>query len=177
LTDKRLRQTVEIAERYADGLAGRAEAEAAANVAFALHRDAEHDSTYFWLTNLTCIAAYPRNDRFNDWKAPNSLRALRIANPELPVLWMRDIFGNPFRPTALDSAWLTWDGDTIPKLARGIYDKHRLPQGTLDNTRLAVLADALEEAGCTNPDILDHCRKPGEHVRGCWVVDLLLGKE
>ena len=55
------------------------------------------------------------------------------------------------------------------KFARSIYDNG-------DFGCLAVLADALEEAGCTNSDILDHCRKPGEHVRGCWVVDLVLGK-
>jgi hypothetical protein len=42
---------------------------------------------------------------------------------------------------------------------------------------MGVLADALEEAGCDNADVLDHCRKPGEHVRGCWVIDHLLGKE
>ena len=52
-----------------------------------------------------------------------------------------------------------------------------MPAGTLDNTRLAVLADALEEAGCTEADILGHLRGPGPHVRGCWVVDLILGKE
>jgi hypothetical protein len=76
-----------------------------------------------------------------------------------------------------DTAWLTWNGGIVPKLAAAIYEERELPQGTLDNTRLAVLADAPEEAGYTNGDILDHCRKPGTHVRGCWVVDLLLGKE
>jgi len=52
-----------------------------------------------------------------------------------------------------------------------------MPEVTLDTARLAVLADALEEAGCDNADILAHCRGPGPHVRGCWVVDLLSGKE
>ena len=50
-------------------------------------------------------------------------------------------------------------------------------QGILNADDFAVLADALEEAGCTNPEILSHCRSSGEHVRGCWVVDLILGKE
>jgi hypothetical protein len=90
--------------------------------------------------------------------------------------FLRDIFGNPFRPVAVDPHWLSWSGGTITKLAQEIYDERCLPQGTLDNNRLAVLADALEEAGCTNADILDHCRHPGGHVRGCWVVDLCLGK-
>jgi hypothetical protein len=88
----------------------------------------------------------------------------------------RDIFGNPFRPTSLDPAWLTWHDGTIPKLAQTLYEDRALPSGHLDNHLLAVLADALEDAGCSDPDILHHCRGPGPHVRGCWVVDLLLGK-
>ena len=82
---------------------------------------------------------------------------------------VRDIFGNPFRPVAADPAWLAWNHGTVPAIARHVYDDrafHDLP----------ILADALEDAGCTNADLLDHCRGPGPHVRGCWAVDLLLGK-
>jgi hypothetical protein len=61
-------------------------------------------------------------------------------------------------------------------MAVHIYDHRRLPEGALDGASLAVLADALDEAGCTDPDIPAHCRQPGPHVRGCWVIDLLLGK-
>ena len=61
-------------------------------------------------------------------------------------------------------------------LAQAAYDERELPAGTLDTTRLAVLADALEEAGCVQADILGHLRGPGPHVRGCWAVDLLLRK-
>jgi len=86
---------------------------------------------------------------------------------------LHDIFGNPFRPTALDPAWRT---PTVTALATAAYEDRHLPAGMLDADRLAVLADALEEAGCDNADILDHCRDGGPHVRGCWVVDLLLGK-
>jgi hypothetical protein len=57
-----------------------------------------------------------------------------------------------------------------------IYDARDLPSGHLDAHRLAVLADALTDAGCTDQNILAHCRGPGPHVRGCWVIDLLLGK-
>jgi hypothetical protein len=64
----------------------------------------------------------------------------------------------------------------VVRLAQAAYEERQMPAGTLDNTRLAVLADALEEAGCDNADILAHCRSGGEHVRGCWVVDLILGK-
>jgi hypothetical protein len=78
----------------------------------------------------------------------------------------RDIFGNPFRPVTVDPSWLTSD---VRALAGGIYEER-----TFD--RMPILADALQDAGCDNEDILNHCRQPGEHVRGCWVVDLLLGK-
>jgi hypothetical protein len=89
---------------------------------------------------------------------------------------LRDLFGNPFRPVSLAPAWLTWHDGTVPKLAQTIYDDRDLPSGHLDRSRLAVLADALEDAGCDDTDILSHCRSDGPHVRGCWVVDLLLGK-
>jgi hypothetical protein len=71
---------------------------------------------------------------------------------------------------AVGPSWLAWNDGTVVKLAQGIYDDRAFD-------RLPVLADALEEAGCDDADILDHCRRPGEHVRGCWVVDLLLGKK
>jgi hypothetical protein len=81
---------------------------------------------------------------------------------------LRDIFGNPFRPVTADPAWLT---STVVALARGIYDERALD-------RMPILADALQDAGCDHADLLDHCRDPhAAHVRGCWVVDLLLGKE
>jgi hypothetical protein len=79
---------------------------------------------------------------------------------------VRCIFGNPFRPATLDPAWRT---DTVVALARGIYDDRAFD-------RLPILADALQDAGCDNDDILNHCRDAGPHARGCWVVDLVLGK-
>jgi hypothetical protein len=91
---------------------------------------------------------------------------------------LRDIFGSPFRATpAVDPAWLGWRDGAVSRLARAAYDDRRLPEGTLDSARLAVLADALEDAGCTDPVLLGHLRGPGPHVRGCWAVDLVLGKE
>jgi hypothetical protein len=89
---------------------------------------------------------------------------------------LRDLF-SPFHAAgAVDPAWLDWQGGTVVNLAQADYEERHLPSGHLDLARLAVLADALEEAGCTNADILRHCREPVDHVRGCWVVDLLLGK-
>ena len=86
---------------------------------------------------------------------------------------LHDIFGNPFLPVTFDSAWRT---STAMSLATAIYEDRLMPSALFDNLRMAVLGDALEEAGCTDADILQHCRGPGPHVRGCWVVDLLLGK-
>ena len=83
---------------------------------------------------------------------------------------LRDAIGNPFRSAAADSACLAWNDGAIRKMSQSIYDARAFD-------RLPLLADALEDAGCTDADILSHCRSGGEHVRGCWVVDLLLGKE
>jgi hypothetical protein len=80
---------------------------------------------------------------------------------------LRDIFGNPYRrPPAVAGAWRT---STAAALARRMYD-------TRDFSAMPILADALQDAGCESAEILDHCRGPGPHVRGCWVVDLVLGK-
>jgi hypothetical protein len=82
---------------------------------------------------------------------------------------LHDIFGN-FRPVSIDPAWLAWNDAALVKLAQAIYDDRAF-------NPLSVLADALQEAGCDIPEILGHCRGPGPHVRGCWVIDLVLGKE
>ena len=89
--------------------------------------------------------------------------------PQMPgsASIFREVFGNPFRPVTTDPSWLT---ETVVSLATGIYAERAFD-------RMPILADALEEAGCDHTDILTHCRGDGPHVRGCWVVDLLLGKE
>jgi hypothetical protein len=86
------------------------------------------------------------------------------ARIQAPLL--RDIVGNPFRPVSFDPVWRT---DTTVSLAKHVY-------GSRDFSAMPILADALQDAGCDSPDILSHCRGPGPHVRGCWVVDLVLGK-
>ncbi len=88
----------------------------------------------------------------------------------------RDIFGNPFRPSTADPSWLAWNGGPVVQLAQSAYAERELPSGHLDSARLGLLADMLEDAGCTNPDLLGHLRGPGPHVRGCWAVDVLLGR-
>jgi hypothetical protein len=82
------------------------------------------------------------------------------------VKLVHDIFGNPFRPTTIDPSWLT---STVLALATGIYEDKAFD-------RMPILADALQDAGCDNDEILNHCRQPGEHCRGCWCVDLVLGR-
>jgi hypothetical protein len=90
---------------------------------------------------------------------------------------LRDLFGPlPFREVRIDPGWLAWYDGAVRKLAQVIYDERILPEGLLDQSRLAILADALEEAGCDNEEILAHCRSRSDHVRGCWLIDLILGK-
>jgi hypothetical protein len=86
---------------------------------------------------------------------------------------LRDLFGNPFREAKWVAAWRT---PPLLSLAQAAYDERVLPSGTFDLPRLAVLSDALEESGCADEAVLNHLRSPAPHVRGCWVIDLLLGK-
>ena len=98
---------------------------------------------------------------FEGWKTPSE-RARLMAG------LLRDIVGNPFRPVTFDPAWRTSDALI---LSQQMYESR-------DFGAMPILADALQEAGCEHPDILTHCRDASlTHVRGCWVVDLLLGKE
>jgi hypothetical protein len=85
---------------------------------------------------------------------------------------LRDVFGDPFRSPAPppSAAWLAWNDGAVPALAKGIYEDRAFD-------RMPILADALEEAGCAaDGDLLSHLRSPGPHVRGCWALDLVLGK-
>jgi hypothetical protein len=104
---------------------------------------------------------------------------MRVVRPDGPgqeglVGSLRCLFGSPFRRAALEPSWLAWNDGTVVRLAHSAYEERSLPEGTLNLVRLAVLADALEDAGCADPNILAHLRGPRPHVRGCWVVDLLL---
>ena len=94
-----------------------------------------------------------------------TLREVETPPGELARL-LRDIFGNPFRPVTFSPQWRT---DTVLALAGQMYESR-------DFGAMPILADALQDAGCDDEDILLHCRGPGPHVRGCWVVDLVLGK-
>jgi hypothetical protein len=103
----------------------------------------------------------------NPFRWPTPIPAAVMAERTVQSDLIQDIFGNPFRPILLNPAWLT---STVQALSRGIYKENAFD-------RLPILADALQDAGCESDEILDHCRQHEEHVRGCWVVDLLLDKD
>ena len=146
--DEPSRRAVLVLERFADGLATRID-----------------------LTAATERAAWEALARTPvGW-----MRAAWEASKTESSDFLREIY-NSHRRLVLDPAVLAWNDAAVVRLAQAAYEERHLPEGTLDTGRLAVLADALEEAGCTDADILSHLRGPGPHVRGCWVLDLCLGK-
>jgi hypothetical protein len=165
LTRPASRAAVEMAERFADGLASSAELRAAREEA---NRDYELGE---WAVLAAASCADDQNGDFYDHAMHCAAIVVddRSDGPEAAAQadLIRDIFGNPFRPVTVNPAWRTAN---VSALAQAIYDDRAFD-------RLPILADALEDAGCDNADILNHCRQPGEHVRGCWVVDWILGKE
>jgi hypothetical protein len=186
LTDSRCRDAVEAAERVAEGItdtstlipyyeaARQGCEELTANREWPFSRELVRRVFAYWhvlwaarngtgdpgyCARLQLAAMNANPQGLNEWTSD-----LQFEND---VALMREIFGNPFRSASLDPSWLS---STVGALAQSIYNDRAFD-------RLPILADALEEAGCTSPEILAHCRGPGPHVRGCWVVDLVLGKE
>ena len=176
VTDERSRKVVEVAEEYADGsvdrerlVAARDKArevkgifsspsqtpfQRAANAAFDATRDTGSSASNNAPSEAARALNFEDHNRFEEGERRQQAVLLRC------------IFGNPCRPVFLDSAWLT---PSVVSLAQTIYDNRSFD-------RMPILGDALEETGCNNTCILDHCRSQTEHVRGCWVVDALLGK-
>ena len=105
-------------------------------------------------------------------KLPSSAKKDQCVQFQLAAV--HEIFGNPFRPVTVAPAWRS---PSVLALAQAAYDERLMPSGGLDPSRLGILSDALEEAGCTAPEVLGHLRSPGPHVRGCWLLDLLLNRE
>ena len=121
-----------------------------------------------WTSNeIRSLFADREEEKFetDDEQYDAYFRGQAVGNSLLANL-LRDIFGNPFRPVAVDPAWLT---ETAVGIARGIYEDRAFE-------RMPILADALQDAGCEDAEVLSHCREPGTHVRGCWVVELMLGR-
>jgi hypothetical protein len=198
LIDRRSRVYIEVSERYADNKATSNEL-LVAHAASEVHQQAVYNSlegfaasaAHYVSADLGEYLRHRTEPRGSNWtiepqpeivavnaaeaaaytKAENNQYAtfdadLRTEYAGQTAL-LRCIIGNPFRPVTLSPAWQTAN---VIALAQAIYDERAFD-------RMPILGDALEEAGCDNADILNHCRQPGEHVRGCWVIDLLLGKE
>jgi hypothetical protein len=110
----------------------------------------------------------PPDDENQAWQI--RYRAAQERERVYQASFLRDIFGNPFRPVTLAVAHRT---PSVVSLARAAHDERQEPSGEFDPHRLAVLADALEETGASG-DLVAHLRFPGPHVRGCFAVDLCL---
>jgi hypothetical protein len=186
LVDDRSKEAVEIAEQYADGSATREDLIAVRRKADAAYQWArkQHGPAAFRLFGAAHLALQatsvarklrfdPREDEFLRGAQERKEKAERKARCDL----IRDLVASPSRCVELDAARLAWKKGLIVSLAQTAYDQRILPAGTLSNERLAILADALEEAGCTTQEILSHLRRGGDHVRGCWAVDLILSKD
>ncbi|VTU01900.1 Uncharacterized protein OS=Sorangium cellulosum (strain So ce56) GN=sce5710 PE=4 SV=1 [Gemmataceae bacterium] len=174
-----LRRGVEAAELHADGLLNK-RALAAAREAVDRHTGAQdardfHALAVKWALERhrqfpLCSSQYASealaaSGRRKFWSAAYQ-RAVAAEQAEQVVL-LRDVVGNPFRPVAFAAEWRT---STAVALAQEMYESR-------DFGAMPILADALQDAGCDSGDVLDHCRAAAPHVRGCWVVDLVLGKE
>jgi hypothetical protein len=116
------------------------------------------------VTVVDMLTASEAHRRWYDWGS--ALEADFRIEAEQQTILARDIFVAPFRSVTVDPAWLT---STVVALAEGIYTDCAFD-------RLPILADALEEAGCGDHGVLSHCREGGQHVRGCWLVDMVLKK-
>jgi hypothetical protein len=171
LRDDRSRTAVEVAERYADGLTTRQELGVACNAA---NRNTSGAAIRRAVLVTAARVVRPRVAAvYASHIAGNAERDERAAQAAL----LRDLYGLlPFHPVSANLALLSWGGGTVRRLAEAAYKHRLLPDGTLDRNRLAVLADALEEASCTDAELLAHLRSPGPHVRGCFALDAVLGK-
>jgi hypothetical protein len=176
-------RAVLVAERFADGEATLQEMTESCEAVRAITdpgwqsfrngHDSRLESTRRTLCALTATAdAASEELRFGS--GPNVAYALgtyqsaaSLAEFARQASFLRCLVGEAFGPPVIVSEWRT---TTAVALAAHVYDSR-------DFSVLPILADALEDAGCDNTDVFDHCRGPGPHVRGCWVVDALLGKE
>jgi hypothetical protein len=189
LEDERSRRAVAIAERFADGAASQDERKAARQAALeatqgrgcptaawaaqraAARSPVDGDGVAAHAAHAMAQRAYNKTwaEGRRDDAEPDRVTAFAEQRREQARL-LRDIVGPlPYRTVTVEPSWLTWNHRTVPAIARHCYEERAFDA-------LPILADALEDAGCTDAEILRHCRSGGPHARGCWVVDLLLGK-
>jgi hypothetical protein len=193
MDDPRCGAAVEVGERLADGLVSPAEQEAVRAAAQAVCRDYAYTRNHYTPAVHAARSAYHvvSSSRFSvRMCASAAVEAVTYtgkpiqadaplcrgnfpptAEPAAQCALLRDLSGRLRRPSLhLTGPVLGWGNGAARKVAEGIYRDH-------DWGDLPIVADALEEGGCEDQDILSHLRGPGPHVRGCWVVDLILGKE
>lgn len=177
--DERFRQAVKVTEQYADGQTTKAALKRARQaVRAARHELPANDVEVHGQWSVYWLAEVAASENAYGGVGDEMHRLAGQGILDLPTTTrtsicsvLRCIFGPlPFRSIPLDRAISRWNGGKVATLAQGIYDGQEFD-------RLLILADALEEAGCTDPDILRHSRGPGPHACGCWPVDLILGKE
>lgn len=178
LLDCRSHRAVNVAEMHALGKTTRKElavAERAARTATRETRAAEGATGNYFLAVAASVSAtlFPPERAAAEaaWFAVSGMGSWGARQEEqlAQVSILKEVFGNPFCPVVVDPAWLRWNNATVPKLAKAICDGWSFQD-------LPILADALEDAGCQNEAILDHCRQSSDHACGCWVLALFLGK-
>lgn len=194
LSDKRSLTAIAVAERYADGNASDNELHIAHESASTARRQAydvlaekeervrrESGDVYRnmakvstgldWAVVQVADPVAWKAAESVSWMAatPRGVGSVTGAEYPLQANLIRDIFGNPFHHVTVDPVWLTWNNGAVPTLAQSIYENRTFE-------RLPDLAGVLEAAGCRDTGILAHCRHAGPHVRGCWMVDAILGK-
>jgi hypothetical protein len=139
------------------------------------HADGEASAQEWAAAQAFCWTVVGFESRLAAWNVVEAQRAVGEKewfhkSRQISIL-LRDVF-NPFRPPGPIAA-----SELVVRLAQAAYSEHLLPSGELDPQRLAVLSDALEEAGDVDADLVAHLRGPGPHTRGCWLIDLLLGRQ
>jgi hypothetical protein len=180
LSDPRSRRALMVAEQHADGRAGdeaisaaREEADqAVSDIEDATDEGSDGRLYEAALSALWSVIPAVTDDGFVELASHAAFYALGSttepsAEAEVQGRMLCDIMDKPPRLSFADPSWLT---PNVVGVAKGIYEDRAFD-------RLPILADALMDAGCFDADILEHCRETGEHVRGCWVVDLVLGME
>lgn len=175
-SDRRLQNAINLAERLADGGVKEAErlaTETAADHAAQEDPDVGDLNTYLLIPRSVVAVRYDIDAAASDVAGivhASQYSEVSFDGIEAEVQTdqadvLREMFGNPFRHVVFAPSWRT---SAVLALARSMYDSH-------DFTLAPVLADALEEAGCGDAQVLEHLRGGGPHVRGCWCVDGVLG--
>ncbi len=181
LLDQRCVGALDVAERFADGRASPADLAAARSAAYDVYY--ECDDSEGRESAADAVESACASEDLEEYVHHAMWVVLNLAGIGMPrplmkakrrlvklafVQLLRDVIGDPFRPVIVEPSWLKWENGTVVKMAQHIYDYRQF-------SLLPVLSDALEEAGCCEEQIIKHCRLEARHVRGCWVLDVLLG--